>query len=80
MNFDNLSDPSRKNKKSVKSRITTGIKIKKEPGIKIPTSQFKTVCQWCETCRDIETHFYNSRNRKLLCSNCRKVSKLKETI
>ena len=75
MKFSNLQDV-KKSKKKVEQPTNIN---REEPGVKIPTSQFKTVCQWCETCRDVETHFYNSRNRKLLCSNCRKVSKLKGT-
>lgn len=54
-------------------KINKKIIAKDEPGNKIPTVNYHSISQWCETCLDIKSHFHIPEKRKLKCSNCRKI-------
>jgi hypothetical protein len=47
-----------------------------EPGIKVPTANYKQVAQICDRCEDIVTHFYSYEKQKMMCSYCGLISGL----
>ncbi len=56
-----------------KSKQRTG-----EPGIKLPTKDYKQIGQFCEKCDDVKTHFIDIETSTRLCAYCGYTTSIKQ--
>lgn len=44
-----------------------------EPGNKIPTGQFHSVSQWCDTCQEVQAFAHKPDKRRMICLTCKTI-------
>lgn len=56
-----------------KPKIDKALARVTEPGYKIPTGQFHSVSQWCDTCQEVQGFAHKPEKRRMICLTCKTI-------